>query len=240
MFVEKLDSIFYPEFCDNWDDELFREKVLEYLQEDALLLDVGAGVGKLAQMNFKGRCKQVVGADPDEAVLTNPNLDEAHVAFGEELPFEDELFDLAISDNVWEHVGRPGMFLREIRRVLKPGGRYFAKTPNIAHYVPLIARITPHRFHVFINSLRGRSHIDTFETCYKLNSRREIFDNAAEAGFEVDYFHSFEGRPEYLRISPLTYPFGIAYERLVNLSTLLERFRVIHIVVLCKGSATAP
>jgi len=240
MLVQKLDSIFYPDFQGNWDDEIFRTVVIDHLKSDMILLDVGAGSGRLIQMNFKDKCKKVVGLDPDESVMTNPNLHEAHIALGGDMPFEDETFDIVISDNVWEHVEKPGDFLEEIRRVLKPGGQYLAKTPNKLHYVPLLANMTPHWFHQLYNSLRGRSADDTFETHYKLNSRAAIFRHAREAGFVVDFFKSYEGRPEYLRISSLTYLFGIVYERLVNLSRLFERFRVIHIVILRKESSTSP
>ena len=240
MLVQKLDSIFYPNFQDNWDDEIFRTVVMDHLGSEMILLDVGAGSGKLTQMNFKDKCKKVVGLDPDEAVLKNPNLQEAHVAFGENMPFEDGTFDIVVSDNVWEHVAKPEEFLEEVWRVLKPGGLYLAKTPNELHYVPLLAKLTPHWFHQFYNSLRGRSADDTFETHYKLNSRNTVFRHAKETGFEVDFFKSYEGRPEYLRISSLIYPFGIIYERLVNLSKRFERFRVIHIVVLRKMSVVSP
>lgn len=37
----------------------------------------------------------------------------------------------------------------------------------------------------------------------------------------------WEWRPEYLRINPLTYVVGVAYEKLVNLNPLLARFRAV-------------
>ena len=234
MLIKKLDAFFYPAFRNNWDDDLFRKTVLNYLSEEMTILDVGAGSGLLPMMNFKGLCKKVVGADPDKAVLTNPNLDESHVAFGEKLPFEDEFFDICFSDNVWEHVEKPAELFFEIRRVLKPGGLYLSKTPNKSHYVSLIARCTPHWFHEAINSLRGRSSEDTFETRYRLNSRKTIEDCARTTGFEMEFFRSYEGRPEYMRITALTYLAGIFYERMVNSVDFLEKFRVIHIVVLRK------
>jgi ubiquinone/menaquinone biosynthesis C-methylase UbiE len=235
MLKNKMDAFFYPALTDNWDDTLFRNVVLDYLSTDMTMLDVGAGSGHLPMMNFKGVCEKVVGVDPDEAVLANPNLDEAHVAFGEALPFDDESFDICISDNVWEHIEKPVELLREVRRVLKPGGFYLAKTPNKFHYVSLIAQVTPHWFHEVINSLRGRSSEDTFETLYRLNSKKTIEACASEADLEMVFFRSYEGRPEYMRISALTYLAGIAYERLVNFFGFLERFRVIHIVVLIKA-----
>jgi hypothetical protein len=43
-----------------------------------------------------------------------------------------------------------------------------------------------------------------------------------------------EGRPEYLRLSPITYAPGILYERIVNSTPLLARLRVVLMVVLRK------
>ncbi|MEI2780661.1 MAG: hypothetical protein V9H25_05130 [Candidatus Competibacter sp.] len=42
---------------------------------------------------------------------------------------------------------------REVARVLKRGGVFLFKTPNKTHYMPTIARLTPHRFHQFVNRI---------------------------------------------------------------------------------------
>ena len=49
-------------------------------------------------------------------------------ADGMVLPFRDASFDLVISHAVIEHVKNPGAYLREARRVLRPGGRLFLET----------------------------------------------------------------------------------------------------------------
>jgi len=43
-----------------------------------------------------------------------------------------------------------------------------------------------------------------------------------------------EGRPEYMRITSLSYAIGLLYERLVNSASLLKPFRVILIAQLQK------
>ena len=227
--VQALDRRFYPESGTNWDDDLFRSAVLERSGEQTAMLDLGAGAGIVEQMNFRDLVRQVCGIDLDSRVLDNPYLDEARIAGGEQIPFGDAEFDIVISDNVLEHLDAPVAVFREIARVLKPGGHFLFKTPNTWHYMPLIARFTPHRFHGFVNRLRGRKTVDTFPTRYRANSVRRIHRLADLTGLQVTNIRLIEGRPEYTRIFCPLYLAGIAYERLVNRFQGLSRFRILMI-----------
>lgn len=46
------------------------------------------------------------------------------------LPFAAGVFDTVVSSETIEHVGHPARAVRELSRVLKPGGRLFLTTPN--------------------------------------------------------------------------------------------------------------
>lgn len=46
------------------------------------------------------------------------------------LPFADESFDCVVSFQVIEHIKRDRAFVDEVRRVLKPGGKFIVSTPN--------------------------------------------------------------------------------------------------------------
>lgn len=232
--VRWIDRRFYPEYADNWDDDLFRLEILQHLPLAARVLDLGAGAGKLPQMSFKAEAARVCGIDPDESVLRNPYLHEARVAGGEEIPYPDESFDVVFADNVLEHLEDPAAVFREIARVLVPGGVFLAKTPNKRHYVPFVARWTPHAFHQWLNRVRGRAEEHTFPTLYRSNSRGQISRAAAASDLTVLRISHLEGRPEYLRLSGLTYLVGLVYERLVNAVSALAPFRVLLIVVLKK------
>jgi SAM-dependent methyltransferase len=213
---------------------LFRELILARLTPDMVVLDLGAGAGIIDRMNFRGKAAKVCGVDLDPRVADNPYLDEARVADADGIPYGNEIFDLVFADNVMEHLEQPEAVFAEIARVLKPRGILLFKTPNRSHYVPLIARVTPHGFHQFVNRLRGRDAEDTFPTCYLANSASQVQALTRRTGFEVVALDRIEGRPEYLRMTAFTYLVGAAYERVVNLTPLLSRFRVLLVAELRK------
>jgi UDP-N-acetylglucosamine 2-epimerase (non-hydrolysing) len=132
---------------------------------------------------------------------TNPMLDEGRVANADGIPYEDARFDVVFSDNVLEHLDEPLQVFREVARVLKPGGVFLFKTPNKWHYMPTIARLTPHGFHQYVNRLRGRAEVDTFPTRYRANCLGDIKRLASDAGLLVERVERIEGRPEYLRMT---------------------------------------
>lgn len=161
-------------------------------------------------------------------------LHEGRVSDARGIPYEDEVFDVVFSDNVFEHLDDPLSVYREVSRVLKPGGVLLFKTPNKWHYMPTIARLTPHGFHQFVNRLRGRAEADTFPTRYRTNTKGDVSRLAAEAGFTVERIERIEGRPEYLRMTWPTYLAGALYERLVNSTSLLAPFRILLVGTLRK------
>ena len=229
--VDWMDEHLYPTQRDHWDDEIFRELILAELTPESELLDLGAGAGIVPQMDFRGHAKHICGVDLDERVRENPFLHEGKVGCGEEIPYEGGRFDVVIADNVLEHLDDPQAVFTEVARVLRPGGVFLAKTPNRRHYMPAVARLTPHTFHGFVNRLRGRATADTFPTRYRANTPRAVARWAANADLSTREVRLVEGRPEYLRFNPLTYSVGFAYERAVNKLPLFAGLRILMIAV---------
>ena len=212
---ERLDHYFYPDIGRDWDELEFRLRVMRaaVCYNDADLLDVGAGRGCKPNLDWSGLgLTHVAGCDPDPIVENNPYLNEGRAMESGMIPFDDESFDIVVSSSVLEHVERVGPYFQEIHRVLRPGGRFLLKTPNMWHYVAMISALTPEAFHRWVNRMRGRPDVDTFPTFYRCNTPRTIERGLLANGFMDVKVEGLESRPEYARISPAIYPFGIAYE----------------------------
>lgn len=94
------------------------------------VLEIGAGTG-LNLDHYPDAVADLVLAEPDEGMAERleKRLDEASrkatvvKAPAEELPFEDDSFDTAVSTLVLCTVESPERAIAEIRRVLRPGGK---------------------------------------------------------------------------------------------------------------------
>ncbi len=110
-----------------WEDPLRREIVG---QAQGIVLEVGAGGGQNFPFYDAHRVMRVEATEPDEAMLVvaRRRLGSAPVpitltdAAVEALPFPDAQFDRVVATLVFCSVGEPMLGLREIWRVLKPGG----------------------------------------------------------------------------------------------------------------------
>jgi SAM-dependent methyltransferase len=236
-----LDRRFYPTCdADDWSAAAYRELVCRNLSPTATLLDFGAGRGLKPQHRFGGLAARAVGVDVDAAVLENRYLDEVKVmAPAGPIPYAENSFDIVISANVLEHVQDPDAVFREIHRVLRPGGVFVFQTPNKRHYVPTIARLTPHAFHLWVARQRGIESHDVFPTVYRVNTLGAVRRLARRYGFMIDTLDTIEGRPEYLRTFTPLYPFGILYERIVNTAPFLAPWRVVILSALRKSPTAA-
>jgi SAM-dependent methyltransferase len=91
------------------------------------LLDVGCG-----SKPYERACsvKEYIGVEiENEANRDNPKVD--YFYDGKTLPFEDKSFDSIITNQVFEHVFNPHIFLKEINRVTKIGGQMLMTVPFV-------------------------------------------------------------------------------------------------------------
>jgi len=203
--------------------------IREHVTPASVVLNLGAGPASGVPVKvLRGEVARLVGADIDPVVTDNDEIDEACVVAEGRLPFADDSFDLVFSDFVLEHLRSPESFLKEARRVLKSGASFFFRTPSRYHYVCIVARFTPHRFHEAVaNRARGfrPGFVKQHPTFYRMNDRRRIARVAREAGFRHVELRFRESLPAYLSFHPAVFLAGVAWERVVNRFEALSPLR---------------
>ena len=105
------------------------------------ILDVGCGTGFVSQLypNF-----DVTGVDISEEML---KLNPHHwiKAPAEALPFNDDTFDFVVCRSLLHHLEVPANGLKEMYRVLKPGGKWVCWEPNLSiwnDWIRKLAKLT--------------------------------------------------------------------------------------------------
>jgi ubiquinone/menaquinone biosynthesis C-methylase UbiE len=118
------------------------------------ILDVGCGTGELTT-KLMGRGYTVWGLDISEAMISHARdrwgTDRFQVGDTEHIPFRNNMFDVAVCLGVIEYQDNDEQTLREIWRVLKPGGRAVISTPSAVSPLYHMDRAV-----VRLEALRGR------------------------------------------------------------------------------------
>lgn len=211
-----------------------------YIARRSRILEIGAGASNRTS-RFLATIGEVHGLDPDPDVETNDALTSATVLHGNRFPIPDGSFDSCVSDYVVEHVKDGTRHLKDVARVLVPGGVYVFRTVNRFHYVGLIASATPHRFHTLVANRARRlpagAH-DPYPTVYAMNTTQAIRRAAKMARLDVERIDYVEKEPSYGKFSRIAFLSMMAYERLVNAHSALAGMRANFFVVLRKPLLT--
>lgn len=121
----------------HWDGFMFEVLGYEVLFKGKFL-DVGCSLGHFCRyIKAKSIYMDVWGVDMSPvAIKRGRELAKAAgakinlvVGDANKLPFDDETFDYVSNIDIIEHVKDPEHFLKEIKRVLKPGGIIITSTP---------------------------------------------------------------------------------------------------------------
>jgi SAM-dependent methyltransferase len=132
----------------------------------ARILDVGCGTG--ANLLMLSKYGQAEGVDVSEDALEfcrARGLDTVKLGAAEQLPYEDGTFDLVTAFDVVEHMDDDLAGLKEMRRVLRPGGRVLLFVPTFMFLWGLQDEVSHHRRR------------------YRLPELRRVLE---QAGFEVE------------------------------------------------------
>jgi ubiquinone/menaquinone biosynthesis C-methylase UbiE len=157
-------------------------------QASGIVLEIGAGNGLNFAYYDPEQVERLDAIEPDTAMLRYAReraagapvpvtLTQAPV---ESLPFADETFDCAVVTLVFCSVSDPAGGLREIRRVLKPGGKLL-----LIEHVRSRGAISGRLQDMLVpltTRLAGNCH-------WNRNTERTV----ADAGFQIEYRRDLEG-----------------------------------------------
>ncbi len=103
------------------------------------LLDIGCGKMPYKEYLLKNAgISSYTGLDIESALQYDKNVKPDFTWKGITMPFEDASFECAFGTEVLEHCPEPEVVLKEVYRVLKPGGVFFFTVPFLwnLHEVP--------------------------------------------------------------------------------------------------------
>ncbi len=151
MTRRRNDLTIYDQVADRWwSDDLRWVRTLKNLVPGRLtwfdrhiawpgkdVLDLGCAGGFMSEAMAK-RGANVTGMDPAkgaiEAARRHAETSDLRIRYdvgvGEALPYTDASFDAVVCVDVLEHVADLGQVLREVTRVLRPGGLFLFDTIN--------------------------------------------------------------------------------------------------------------
>lgn len=110
--------------------QLRLRRVLKHIPPQSKLLDVGCGTTAAFLKAISPRIKQGVGVDFKVAPIEVGNLSTHQLMLGEKLPFGDNAFEVVTLLAVLEHIEHEQAILKEIHRVLRPGGKLIITVPS--------------------------------------------------------------------------------------------------------------
>lgn len=123
---------FYPQFLGIFTNPFYfaRKGLFKAIKGFSLdlsgrLLDVGCGSRPYSKLFF---VKEYTGLEIDSSETRARGIADFYYD-GTTFPFKDGHFDSVLCNQVFEHVFNPDLFMDEVSRVLKPGGKLLLSAP---------------------------------------------------------------------------------------------------------------
>lgn len=165
----------------HWNDtplyysEAYRYSMYPWLHEAAefdghcgeRVLEIGCGTGSdLLQFARSGACAVGIDIADGQIELARERVGNAATvikATATDLPFEDRSFDYVYSHGVLHHIDNPQRVVREIMRVLVPGGHFSVHVYSLFSYAALRARLRyGGRWRLYVENSTAPVRIDLY------------------------------------------------------------------------------
>ncbi len=122
-------------------DSFFKQKIIKIFSEKKKIIDIGGGLRADADKNNRGNqnpwLHEYLGKVDYKILDKVPDYHPDIVGDVHDLPLEDNSVDAIICIALLEHVEEPQKAVREMYRVLKPGGYIFIYVPFLYYYHPM-------------------------------------------------------------------------------------------------------
>lgn len=133
---DETDTILYSKY-----GKISCKNIYDYLSDKKYetLLDVGCGTAYLIELLSKTHRAKHVGLDLSSEMIrqaSDKKIDGAEYVVGksDELPFEDNTFDVVTCSQSFHHYPDTDRAMREVFRVLKPGGIYILSDTGVGFF----------------------------------------------------------------------------------------------------------
>ena len=161
-------------------------KIAKSIKAKEKVLDVGCASGYLAR-ELKSKKVLVYGVETEPKMSLKAKkhcikVVNCDIEKGEKLPFSKGFFDVIVLGDILEHLRRPDLVLKKLKKYLRPGGRILISIPNVAR-IEIRLGLLLGRFNYQESGILKRDHLRFFT----LDSIREMIDEAGLLIDKIDY-----------------------------------------------------
>ncbi|MBX4210346.1 class I SAM-dependent methyltransferase [Candidatus Parcubacteria bacterium] len=167
-----------------------------FTDKNGKYLECGPHLGMFAKVMLEKGYKNWYAVDFFDALkLVDRSKIDLHILDlnTEKIPYPDNMFDGVTAWGIGEHMENPFHFMREVHRVLKPGGTFIFALPNVFH---IVSRLLFLKKGTFPRWNESNNHImlfskDTFKKTFLRFFRLEktIY---SKPGIQYLFFHIFD------------------------------------------------